>query len=38
MSHNETGQPLEAVRAIRDKLDARVRGLLTELTTPSVSA
>lgn len=32
------GQPLEAVRAIRDDLDARVRGLLTELTTPSVSA
>lgn len=32
------GQPLEAVRAIRDDLEARVRGLLTELTTPSVSA
>lgn len=32
------GQPLEVVRAIRDDLDTRVRGLLTELTTPSVSA
>ncbi len=28
------GQPLEAVRAIRDDLDARVIALLTELTTP----
>ncbi|MFZ2177989.1 MAG: arsenate reductase ArsC [Rhodococcus sp. (in: high G+C Gram-positive bacteria)] len=28
------GQPLEVVRAIRDDLDARVRQLLRELTTP----
>ena len=27
------GQPLEAVRTIRDDLDARVRQLLAELTT-----
>lgn len=32
------GQPLEVVRAIRDDLDARVRALLTELTTPTVPA
>lgn len=32
------GQPLQAVRTIRDDLDTRVRGLLTELTTPSISA
>ena len=32
------GQPLEVVRAIRDDLDDRVRGLLTELTAPSISA
>ncbi len=32
------GQPMQAVRAIRDDLDTRVRGLLTELTAPSISA
>ena len=32
------GQPLDVVRAIRDDLDTRVRGLLTELTAPSISA
>ncbi len=30
------GRPLDEVRAIRDDLDARVRGLLTELTTERV--
>ena len=30
------GRPLSEVRAIRDDLDARVRGLLTELTTERV--
>ena len=30
------GRPLNEVRAIRDDLDARVRGLLTELTTERV--
>ena len=32
------GQSLEAVRAIRDDLDARVRQLLAELTRPPVPA
>lgn len=31
------GQPLEAVRRIRDNLDIRVRGLLADLTQPSLS-
>jgi arsenate reductase (thioredoxin) len=29
------GQPLDAVRGIRDQIDARVRGLLTELDDES---
>jgi protein-tyrosine-phosphatase len=32
------GEPLEAVRTIRDDLDARVRALLTDLTTQSLTA
>ena len=31
------GQPLEAVRRIRDDIDTRVRGLLAELAQPSLS-
>jgi protein-tyrosine-phosphatase len=32
------GQPLEAVRTIRDDLDARVHALLTDLTTQPLTA
>jgi len=32
------GEPLEAVRTIRDDLDARVHALLTDLTTQSLTA
>ena len=32
------GQPLETVRTIRDDLDARVRQLLADLTSPSLPA
>jgi len=30
------GLPLPAVRAIRDEIDARVRGLLTDLVEPKI--
>ena len=36
MRRDSSGDPLDEVRAIRDDLDARVRGLLTELTTERV--
>lgn len=31
------GEPLESVRRIRDDIDLRVRGLLADLTQPSLS-
>ncbi|MGY1636530.1 arsenate reductase ArsC [Geodermatophilus sp. SYSU D00742] len=33
--HDPAGRPLDEVRAIRDDLDARVRGLLAEITSSS---